>query len=216
MKSPSSGEKASRRTAVEVIGLPRRLLAGLVDALFMIFLNFALVAAIGFLSMLFASGNPNEPVPFSRLAAITGIVLSLLYFVASWMRSGQTIGKMTLGLKVVDSDGGKLGLGQALLRYVGYIVSSLIASLGFLWIAYDGKHQGWHDKIARSYVVDVDEDFAMAKPPAFVARGERPSWLWLLLWLLLALVAPFSLAFGLIMLGPQVDRMITNWLSGLF
>lgn len=216
MASPSSGAKASRRAMVEVVGLPRRLLAGLIDGLFMIFLNFALVVVIGFLSMLFASANPNDPVPFSRLAAITGIILSLLYFVASWMRSGQTIGKMVLGLKVVDGDGGKLGLGRALLRYAGYIVSSLIASLGFLWIAYDGKHQGWHDRMAGSYVVDVDEDFALARPPTFVARGERPTWLWLILWLLLALVAPFSLSFGLLMLGPQVDRTITNLLSGLF
>jgi len=216
MKSPSNHKRALSRNAVPVVGLPRRLLAGLIDAVFMVFLNFILIIVIGVLALLFTSTNPNEPVPLSRLAAITGIILSLAYFAVSWMRSGQTMGKMTLGLKVVNEGGGKLSLGQALLRYVGYIISSLGASLGFLWIAYDGRHQGWHDKIAKTYVVEVDEDFAMTKPPTFTTGGEKPSWIWLVLWLLLALVTPFSLAIGLFMLGPQVDRTITNLLNGLF
>ena len=43
----------------------------------------------------------------------------------------------------------------ALLRYVGYIVSGIAIGLGFLWIIWDDKKQGWHDKIASTKVIRV-------------------------------------------------------------
>ena len=43
--------------------------------------------------------------------------------------------------------------GLAFLRWVGYILSGIFLYLGFLWIAWDGRKQGWHDKIAGTVVV---------------------------------------------------------------
>lgn len=61
---------------------------------------------------------------------------------------------MLLGLKVLDAKTGNLlTLGQALLRYVGYILSSLIFCLGYIWVGFDKKKQGWHDKMAKTVVV---------------------------------------------------------------
>ena len=53
-------------------------------------------------------------------------------------------------------------MGQAILRYIGYIVSALALSIGFIWIAIDKRRQGWHDKIARTYVI-----------PARINRSRR-------------------------------------------
>ena len=44
-------------------------------------------------------------------------------------------------------------LGIAFLRWVGAIVSGLVFMLGFVWIAFDGRKQGWHDKIAATLVI---------------------------------------------------------------
>jgi uncharacterized RDD family membrane protein YckC len=60
---------------------------------------------------------------------------------------------MIMGLKIVTVDGGKLTIGKAVLRIVGYFVSSIIVYLGFLWVIWDKDKQGWHDKIAGTYVV---------------------------------------------------------------
>ncbi len=80
------------------------------------------------------------------------LLLNLVYYVILTAR-GATLGKKVFGLKVVKKDGTLPGLGRALLRQtVGYFVSSIFG-LGFLWIAFDPQRQGWHDKIAGTYVV---------------------------------------------------------------
>jgi uncharacterized RDD family membrane protein YckC len=71
-----------------------------------------------------------------------------------WTGTGQTPGKMAMGIRVVSAQTGDvIGMGEALLRYVGYIISGLALGLGFLWIIWDPKHEGWHDKIASTRVV---------------------------------------------------------------
>ncbi len=38
------------------------------------------------------------------------------------------------------------------LRYIGYFLSALPLDFGFLWIAFDARKQGWHDKLASTVV----------------------------------------------------------------
>jgi uncharacterized RDD family membrane protein YckC len=57
-----------------------------------------------------------------------------------------------MGLLVVKTSGSRLGLGGALVRWLGYWLSAILF-LGFLWILVDGRRQGWHDKLARTLVV---------------------------------------------------------------
>lgn len=77
-----------------------------------------------------------------------------IYTIAFWLSSGATPGKMALGLKVVSSDtGGPITTGQAIGRFFAYILSSLVLCLGFIWVAFDGRKQGWHDKLASTVVV---------------------------------------------------------------
>ncbi len=86
---------------------------------------------------------------FGMLAA----VLALVYYVGMTAR-GATIGKRVFGLKVVREDGTPPGFGRALLRQtLGYWLSGAVFYLGFIWIAFDDHKQGWHDKIAQTYVV---------------------------------------------------------------
>jgi uncharacterized RDD family membrane protein YckC len=71
-----------------------------------------------------------------------------------WARVQATPGKMLLHARIVDA---KTGADprpmQLLIRYVGYFVSTIIFGLGFLWIAFDGRKQGLHDKMAGTVVV---------------------------------------------------------------
>ncbi len=61
---------------------------------------------------------------------------------------------MVVKMKVVDEIGQPLTPINSGIRNLSKIISMVIFSLGFLWILIDRKHQGWHDKIARTYVVD--------------------------------------------------------------
>ena len=106
------------------------------------------------------------------------------------------------------TDGRPLGYGKAFLRFVGYIISALVASLGFLWIGFDGRRQGWHDKIAGTLVTLSDDDFA-GEAATFVPSDSGSSkWVWVVVWLVLAFVAPWALVGGALwMLGPVLSRM---------
>jgi uncharacterized RDD family membrane protein YckC len=80
-----------------------------------------------------------------------------LYFWLFTGLKGQTPGKMTVGIKVVDARGEKPGLGVAALREIlGKLISSLIFCLGYLLIAIDKEKRGFHDDIASTHVVKVE------------------------------------------------------------
>lgn len=81
-------------------------------------------------------------------------ILPLVLTIVFWLKVQATPGKMLFSLKVLDELTGKpLTLQQSLIRYVGYFVSAFALLLGFIWIAFDAKKQGWHDKMARTVVV---------------------------------------------------------------
>lgn len=65
-----------------------------------------------------------------------------------------TLGKMLFHLKVVNTRYQKVSIGKVIIREtIGKIISGLVLNLGYLWILVDDKKQGWHDKIAGTYVV---------------------------------------------------------------
>ncbi|MCF4372590.1 RDD family protein, partial [Acinetobacter baumannii] len=52
-----------------------------------------------------------------------------------------------------EKTGNKLTFIQSLIRYIGYIPSILVFCIGLIWVAFDAKKQGWHDKMAKTVVV---------------------------------------------------------------
>lgn len=87
---------------------------------------------------------------------VIGFIIAVLYKPWMWSRDGQTVGYKVMRLRVVRaSDGGPVSGGQAIGRLLGYIVSGFLFSLGFIWIAFDEKRQGWHDKLAGTVVIEV-------------------------------------------------------------
>ena len=70
-------------------------------------------------------------------------------------QNGQTPGKMFMKLQVIKTDGTKISDADAVLRYVGYLINSPILLLGWIWATIDDNKQGWHDKIASTYVVKL-------------------------------------------------------------
>lgn len=87
-----------------------------------------------------------------------GFALSFLVGVTyQWyfltQQRGQTPGKMMMNIRVIKTNDEPLTAADAILRYVGYYINSFVFMIGWLWALWDGEHQGWHDKIASTYVV---------------------------------------------------------------
>jgi len=91
------------------------------------------------------------------------MIISMAYFTYFHGAIGQTPGKILLKLKVVGATGKKLTYGIAFLRWTGSIISSLALFLGFLWVAFDSRKQGWHDKIAGTVVELVNGEDQITK-----------------------------------------------------
>lgn len=86
-----------------------------------------------------------------------GVFSYILPFVLTiwfWLKYFGTPGKIIIKLKIVDEKtGGKLSVGQAIGRYFAYIPATLPFFLGFIWVGFDKKKQGWHDKLAGTVVI---------------------------------------------------------------
>jgi uncharacterized RDD family membrane protein YckC len=96
------------------------------------------------------------------LATIATVVLSILYEV--WMTAvkGATLGKMVMGLKVVDMDTGDvIGWGRSFVRWVIPTIGNMVCFVGglvvYLSAFFDSAkaNRGWHDLAARDVVIDV-------------------------------------------------------------
>jgi len=71
-------------------------------------------------------------------------------------RSGQTLGKRALGIRVIDErTWGPIGPGRAVARIFIRVFVSGVAYLGYLWMLWDPERQTWHDKLTRSLEVPV-------------------------------------------------------------
>jgi uncharacterized RDD family membrane protein YckC len=81
------------------------------------------------------------------------LLIGSSYFVFLHGFVGRTIGKMIMGIRIIRDDGELIGLREALIRWVGYFISTVFAFLGFVWAIFDSKSQTWHDKLAGTYVV---------------------------------------------------------------
>jgi uncharacterized RDD family membrane protein YckC len=131
-----------------------RLIAALID--FGILIAVAIV--VGILSAVLRQVHLGF---VGALLGLANFCFGIAYFVYLWSQDnpwtgkGQTIGKKMRGIKIVKVDGSDLTLTDAIIRYIGYMISSFIVGLGFIWILIDANKQGWHDKIAKTYVVKV-------------------------------------------------------------
>ena len=103
----------------------------------------------------FMLGNIGAFLAFAILVSIVAVLAYWIYHAAFESSSKQaTPGKMALGIKVTDLNGGRIGFGKATGRYFGKILSMVILYIGFIMVAFTEKKQGLHDKMADCLVVN--------------------------------------------------------------
>ncbi|HEY8803402.1 MAG TPA: RDD family protein [Candidatus Dormibacteraeota bacterium] len=138
---------------VATAGFGIRTMAYLVDAVLLSFVGGAFPYLVIANSTTSQAGNVGQQVTTSTSGSI---LVSLVYFVILWSRlgGGRTLGMRLLGLKVIqERDGASPEIGTALIRWLGLWLSFAVCFVGVIWVAFDSRHQGWHDKIARTLVV---------------------------------------------------------------
>lgn len=93
--------------------------------------------------------------------ALLNLVLPAIGIILFWIYRSATPGKLATRTRIADAaTGGTPSTRQCVVRYLGYFVSTTGLGLGFLWIAFDKRKQGWHDKLAGTVVVRLPLDTA--------------------------------------------------------
>jgi uncharacterized RDD family membrane protein YckC len=150
-ESPAPQPVTAPAVGLAYAGFGIRVLAHLIDSLVLTVVFFVLAAATG--GML-TTNSDTGLTTFNSAAGSLLIVVVLAYVVGFWGARGQTPGMMALNLHIVRArDGTPIDFGIAAIRYVGYVISSIPFGLGLLWAAFDPRKQGWHDKIAGTFVI---------------------------------------------------------------
>ncbi|MFM1911281.1 MAG: hypothetical protein RJB18_672 [Pseudomonadota bacterium] len=83
---------------------------------------------------------------------ITGI-----YFVYCWVRSGQTLAMQTWHIQLLGLDGKPLSLEQAVRRYMIASFSLMFFGLGFIWAIFDREGLYLHDRFTGSRLVALSK-----------------------------------------------------------
>ena len=106
---------------------------------------------LSFSNGLFQSGIICHVANLTRL--VLTFVAAPVYFGLFWTLGGQTLGQYVMGLRVVRLDGKRMTFWRSLVRWIGYFVSFFALGIGYLWVLWDDRRQGFMDKLAKTVVV---------------------------------------------------------------
>lgn len=115
-----------------------------------------------------------------KLSIVLALVFGYLVYpvISNWMFK-STVGKRIMNLQVVDLEGRNVGLSMLLIRHVCYLISAPVFLMGFISVLFDDSSQGWHDKLAGTYVTYTGDgrvsDRREARRPRTTGKGRRRS-----------------------------------------
>lgn len=155
---------APKTASTQYAGFISRAIAFAMDLVLITLITFLTTTVTGVIAQFFDLGlvqltlaDQTTVTPLQALvtlvAGLLQIFFGLIYFIFFWLLAGFTPGMGLLGLRVVRCNRQRLGLGRAVVRYIGYWVSFIFLGLGFIWILFDRRRQGWHDKLAGTCVI---------------------------------------------------------------
>jgi uncharacterized RDD family membrane protein YckC len=85
------------------------------------------------------------------LCFLIGIVYGWFFLTRN---NGQTPGKVMMKIRVIKADGSAISDSDAVIRCIISFLNCVFL-IGGLWALFDANQQGWHDKAANTYVVNV-------------------------------------------------------------
>lgn len=146
---PPESNLEAHTDEVEYAGFWERVVASIIDTIILLVITSPILYAI-YGEEYWSGETFSKGVWDFIISYIIPAVIVILF----WVYKSATPGKMIMKLKVVNVNTLEpLTAPQAVGRYLGYYISTLFLCLGFIWVAFDKRKQGWHDKLANSTVI---------------------------------------------------------------
>jgi uncharacterized RDD family membrane protein YckC len=125
--------------------------ASIIDTILILLITFPLLIAVygtGYFDL------ENSDIIAGPADFVISWVFPAIAVICFWVYKSATPGKMAISVKIIDAKtGGKASAGQLVGRYFAYFLAGLPLGLGIIWVAFDKRKQGWHDKLAGTVVV---------------------------------------------------------------
>lgn len=134
----------------DCVGFGRRLAAFAIDSVVAWIASLAISSTAG---LLLGSAMDDYLLFDITVKAVVRAIVVALYFVLLTGFTGSTLGKRLLRIQVVSPDGAKPSWWSVIYREtVGRYLSSLMC-VGYIVLAFDPRHRGFHDMLADTRVV---------------------------------------------------------------
>ena len=138
---------------VRYAGFWIRTVAAIIDSILALVVLMPVLTAIYGTDYWLAGANMQ-----GSLDVLINYVLPAVAVILFWVYKSATPGKMVTKLKIVDARTfGHPTTPQFVGRYLGYYLAILPLLLGIIWVAFDKRKQGWHDKLASTVVIHRDD-----------------------------------------------------------
>jgi uncharacterized RDD family membrane protein YckC len=129
-----------------------RVVASIIDTTLLVIVLLAIVFPLYSAGLI--TDNPED---LGMVGIFLNYVIPLILVLIFWHYKSATPGKIITRMSIVDAEtGGKPSFGQFIIRYIAYYISALPLLLGFIWVGFDKRKQGWHDKIAKTVVIKTN------------------------------------------------------------
>ncbi|NGY06584.1 RDD family protein [Solimonas terrae] len=139
-------ERTAAPPPVHYVGFWARVFASLVDSIVVLFILVPVGLLLKLAGIGIAEGDPYA----QTLVELMSAAIIVLF----WVAKMATPGKIIIDAVIVDAQTfEKPGWQQYVGRYLAYFVSIIPLCLGLLWVGFDRRKQGWHDKLAGTVVV---------------------------------------------------------------
>jgi uncharacterized RDD family membrane protein YckC len=133
-----------------------RVVAYLIDGI-LLNIAFGIIGAIVGVSMIPVDPTNTDPMVgmehMGRFQLVALVVTWLYFALMESSPRGATVGKMVLGLRVVDEQGNRISFARATGRFFAKFVSTIILMIGYLMVAFTERKRGLHDMIAGTLVI---------------------------------------------------------------
>ena len=142
-------------------GFWRRFVAYLIDYALLTIVIYILAMILGMTAGIGSMAAETDETGILALTSVFGGFFLMLFILLPWLyysllessAKQGTLGKMALGLRVVDYEGRRISFGRATGRYFAKIISGLILSIGYIMAGFTAKKQALHDMMASTLVV---------------------------------------------------------------
>ena len=136
---------------LELASMQKRAFAFFIDELILSFLFLIIIY-----EQVMSISDPDAIVALINSFTFEYLLIKIVYQTFFVYQYSATLGKIFMKIQVVDAETMEKPIfGSALNRGVFRIISEMIFYLGFIWAFYSKNRQSWHDKTARTLVVNV-------------------------------------------------------------